>query len=133
MTIVCDKQYNMREVKHVEDIESLFAGLQQELRRGAVVLCVLALLKVPRYGYALTEALEQKGMRIEPGTLYPLMRRLEKQGLLQSEWETSGAKPRKYYVQSSEGAKVYARLCAEWVELDKTLTALIEGGQGDAK
>lgn len=112
----------------MEDMESVFAGLQQELRRGAVVLSVLALLKEPRYGYALTEALEQKGMRIEPGTLYPLMRRLEKQGLLISEWETSGTKPRKYYVQSSEGAKVYARLCAEWADMDKAMKALIEGG-----
>ena len=111
----------------MEDMESVFSGLQQELRRGAVVLSVLALLKTPRYGYALTEALEQRGMRIEPGTLYPLMRRLEKQGLLQSEWETSGAKPRKYYVQSTEGEKVYARLCAEWTDMGKTIDMLISG------
>lgn len=117
----------------MEDMESVFLGLQQELRRGAVVLSVLALLKTPRYGYALTEALEQKGMRIEPGTLYPLMRRLEKQGLLQSEWETSGTKPRKYYVQSAQGAKVYERLCAEWADMERTMGALIEGGEDDAK
>lgn len=109
----------------MEDMESVFLGLQQELRRGSVVLSVLALLKEPRYGYALTEALESKGMRIEPGTLYPLMRRLEKQGLLQSEWETSGAKPRKYYVQSAQGAKVYERLCAEWADMAKAMDGLI--------
>lgn len=109
----------------MEDMENVFSSLQQELRRGTVVLSVLALLKTPRYGYALTEALEQKGMRIEPGTLYPLMRRLEKQGLLQSEWETSGAKPRKYYVQSAEGVKVYARLCAEWEDMGSAIGALI--------
>lgn len=117
----------------MEELESIFTGLQQELRRGAVVLSVLALLKIPRYGYALTEALEQKGMRIEPGTLYPLMRRLEKQGLLQSEWETSGAKPRKYYVQSDQGKKVYARLCAEWADMENTMDALIKGGDDHAK
>lgn len=116
----------------MEDMESVFSGLQQELRRGAVVLSVLALLKTPRYGYALTEALEQRGMRIEPGTLYPLMRRLEKQGLLQSEWETSGAKPRKYYVQSAEGSKVYARLCAEWTDMEKTMDAMIADAPGSA-
>jgi DNA-binding PadR family transcriptional regulator len=109
----------------MEDMENVFAGLQQELRRGSVVLSVLALLKVPRYGYALTEALDKKGMRIEPGTLYPLMRRLEKQGLLQSQWETSGTKPRKYYVQSAEGTKVYNRLCAEWAEMKRAIDALI--------
>jgi len=111
----------------MEDMESVFLGLQQELRRGSVVLSVLALLKEPRYGYALTEALESKGMRIEPGTLYPLMRRLEKQGLLQSEWETSGAKPRKYYVQSAQGAKVYERLCAEWADMARAMDGLITG------
>jgi DNA-binding PadR family transcriptional regulator len=116
----------------MEDMESVFSGLQQELRRGAVVLSVLALLQKPRYGYALTEALEKKGMRIEPGTLYPLMRRLEKQGLLQSEWETSGAKPRKYYVHSAEGVKVYARLCAEWADMAKTMNVLI-GGESDGE
>ena len=63
-------------------------------------------------------------MRVEPGTLYPLMRRLEKQGLLQSEWETSGAKPRKYYVQSAEGARVYARLCTEWADMTKAMDAM---------
>ncbi len=109
----------------MEELESVFSGLQQELRRGTVVLSVLALLKTPRYGYALTEALEKRGMRIEPGTLYPLMRRLEKQGLLTSEWETSGAKPRKYYVQSAQGAQVYARLCGEWEEMGKAIGALI--------
>ncbi len=111
----------------MDDMESVFAGLQQELRRGSVVLSVLALLKQPRYGYALTEALDSKGMRIEPGTLYPLMRRLEKQGLLQSEWETSGAKPRKYYVQSAQGAKIYERLCTEWKDMKRAMDALIEG------
>lgn len=111
------------------DIQETVASLQQELRRGTIVLCVLSQLKNPKYGYALVETLEQKGMRIEPGTLYPLLRRLEKQGLLTSEWETSGNKPRKYYLLSESGEMVYELLCKEWDDMTVNIDRLIEEGE----
>ncbi|MHC1693084.1 MAG: PadR family transcriptional regulator [Sphaerochaetaceae bacterium] len=107
----------------MEDIREIVDNLILELRRGTLVLSVLSQMREPRYGYSLVEFLNGKGISIEPGTLYPLLRRLEKQGLLSSEWETSTAKPRKYYVLSETGKDVYQKLCQEW----KTMTASIDG------
>jgi len=112
----------------LSDIQEIVANLQQELRRGAITLCVLSQLTIPKYGYALVESLEEKGIRIEPGTLYPLLRRLEKQDLLISEWETSGAKPRKYYTLSSGGKEVYRRLLNEWYGMEETINKLTGKG-----
>jgi len=106
------------------DIRETVTNLQQELRRGTIILCVLSQLTEPKYGYALIESLEEKGIRIEPGTLYPLLRRLEKQELLKSEWETSGAKPRKYYSLSATGHAVYGLLLNDWNDLEKTINKL---------
>jgi DNA-binding PadR family transcriptional regulator len=108
----------------IKSIQDIVTNLQQELRRGAIVLCVLSQLTSPKYGYALVESLEEKGIRIEPGTLYPLLRRLEKQELLSSEWETSGAKPRKYYVLSHTGNEVYRLLLNDWDDLQNTINKL---------
>jgi len=107
----------------MEDIREIVDNLILELRRGTLVLSVLSQMREPRYGYSLVELLNGKGISIEPGTLYPLLRRLEKQGLLSSEWETSTAKPRKYYVLSETGKDVYKKLFQEW----KTMTASIDG------
>jgi len=112
-----------------EDVQGVLASLQQELRRGAIVLCVLSLLNRPRYGYALVEYLEKSGMPVEPGTLYPLLRRLEKQGLLTSEWETSGPKPRKYYVMSEAGREVYRLLTSDWADMQAAINDLIREGK----
>lgn len=108
----------------IESIQDIVTNMQQELRRGAIVLCVLSQLTSPKYGYALVESLEEKGIRIEPGTLYPLLRRLEKQELLTSEWETSGAKPRKYYVLSQAGQDVYRLLLNDWIDMEYTINTL---------
>jgi DNA-binding PadR family transcriptional regulator len=112
-----------------EDMQSALDNLQQELRRGAIVLCVLSLLNEPRYGYALVERLQVCGMPVEPGTLYPLLRRLEKQGLLQSEWETTGPKPRKYYVMSAGGREAYRLLCGDWTDMQATINDMIQEGK----
>ncbi len=101
-------------------------GLVSELRRGTLTISVLSQLTSPKYGYALAETLEAKGVPIEPGTLYPLLRRLEKQGLLTSEWETAGTKPRKYYVLSGDGLNIYRQMCAEWKTMAENLNNLIE-------
>lgn len=108
----------------MSEIQETVTNLQQEMRRGAIVLCVLSQLTSPKYGYALVESLEEKGIRVEPGTLYPLLRRLEKQEMLISEWETSGAKPRKYYELSEEGKEVYRLLLHDWDELQNTINIL---------
>lgn len=105
-------------------IQEIITNLQQELRRGAIILCVFSQLTEPKYGYALIESLEEKGIRIEPGTLYPLLRRLEKQELLSSEWETSGTKPRRYYMLNDNGREVYKQLLNDWDDLEHTINKL---------
>lgn len=106
--------------------EEITAGLALELRRGTIVLCVLGQLKKPMYGYSLVDVLADGGMPVETNTLYPLLRRLEKQGLLESSWETSGAKPRKYYVITKLGEEVFADLKKQWEDASKNMTKLLE-------
>jgi len=108
----------------MSDYNEITSNLFLELRRGTITLCVLSQLEKPKYGYALVETLQEKGMRVEPGTLYPLLRRLEKQELLASEWETSGSKPRKYYVLSDFGKRVYSALTDEWQDIRGTIDDL---------
>lgn len=97
-----------REVK-----ESREAGLV-ELRRGVLVLAVLSQLRQRQYGYSLRQALAGGGMAVEEGTLYPLLRRLEAQGLLASEWDTGTAPPRRYYRLNAEGRHALAELTDAW-------------------
>lgn len=110
-----------------DEMQSFVKGMQQELRRGAIVLCVLSQLKEPQYGYALVEQLEKSGIPVDPGTLYPLLRRLEQQGLLTSEWETTGPKPRKNYVMNENGKMIYDVLCRDWAEMQSTINTMTEG------
>ena len=102
----------------------LLAGHLQELRRGTVVLACLATLEDPRYGYALLEMLDRAGFAVDGNTLYPLLRRLEKQGLLTSEWNTDEARPRKFYRTSPAGAVLRAHLMTEWRSLDRAIVGL---------
>ncbi|WP_029090434.1 PadR family transcriptional regulator [Brevibacterium album] len=97
---------------------------QQELRRGTVVLASLLTCRTPQYGYSLLSGLEEAGIRVEANTLYPLLRRLEKQGLLRAEWNTAEARPRKYYTLTEAGARVADALYADWLDLTSSLTAL---------
>ena len=94
--------------------EELIPGFILELRRGTLILCVLSQMKKPAYGYSLIDALRTRGVPIETNTLYPLLRRLETQGLLESQWNTQGAKPRKYYVITHLGKEVYTQLRTHW-------------------
>ena len=95
-----------------------------ELRRGTVVLACLCLLAEPRYGYALLSTLEDAGFAVDANTLYPLLRRLEKQGLLSSEWNTDEARPRKFYRTSAEGARLAAALSADFDALARAIADL---------
>jgi DNA-binding PadR family transcriptional regulator len=101
--------------------------LDLELRRGVVVLAALSQLGTWRYGYELRQALAEYGMAIEEGTLYPLLRRLESQGVLTSRWQTEGGPPRRYYLLSEEGRKVLQRLTDSWQGLTDTMDRLLGG------
>ena len=107
----------------VLDDETL-ATHRQELRRGTIVLACLMLLREPNYGYALLTALEGAGFEVDTNTLYPLLRRLEKQGLLVSEWNTDESRPRKFYRTSNEGLAVLTALRSDWRALDAAISDL---------
>lgn len=111
-----------------DEEEKLLESLFLELRRGTIVLSVLSQLDKPQYGYSLVMLLGEKGMTIDAGTLYPLLRRLEKQEMLRSNWDTEGTKPRKYYEMSNQGKRIYKRLCKYWSELVKTMNKFIDDG-----
>ncbi len=109
----------------IDNVSEIINGLMLELRRGTVIITVLSQLHTPQYGYSLVTLLEEKGIAIDAGTLYPLLRRLEKQGLLNSEWDTSEARPRKYYLLSELGATVYEQLCFEWRKMIASVDFII--------
>lgn len=94
--------------------KALLTQMIVELRRGTQILGVLSLLKKQQYGYSLLQSLTDEGIQIEAGTLYPLLRRLETQGLLESEWDTTEARPRKYYMLSQKGIDIFDQLKKEW-------------------
>ena len=100
----------------------------QELRRGTVVIACLASLRTPEYGYALLETLNGLGFQVDANTLYPLLRRLEQQGLLTSEWNTDQTRPRKFYRTSADGEALAAALIADWASLQASIRKLDQGG-----
>ena len=110
----------------VVDRNDIAAKLEQELRRGIVVLAVLSRLRRPEYGYSLRQALAERGMPIEEGTLYPLLRRLEEQGLLTSEWRIEDGPPRRYYALSADGRALFKTLTGTWHDLVDTANRLLE-------
>lgn len=112
--------------------EDLIAeGIIQELRRGAITLAILSQLKEPHYGYGLVSLMKEKGFNIEANTLYPLLRRLENQGILESLWDTEGSKARKYYRISEFGQAIYLKLWEAWQDMNKVINILVEGEAGD--
>ena len=110
-----------------KELSEQYQKLTQELRRGILVLAALSQLKEEKYGYALINSLAEKGLDIEQGTLYPLLRRLESQGLLQSEWNVEGSRPRRYYVISPEGSTILQDLAGEWRNLTEVMKNLLTG------
>lgn len=107
--------------------KDLLESLLSELRRGTLILCVLSQLGDSKYGYALVQTLEEKGIPIDANTLYPLLRRLEKQGLLCSEWNTAESKPRKYYKRTIYGDQIFDELVKQWNLLSEGMNTLIGG------
>ena len=100
---------------------------EQELRRGVLVLAVLSQLRQVQYGYSLRQVLIERGMPIEEGTLYPLLRRLESQGLLASQWRIEDGPPRRYYQLNHAGEAMLAELSDSWAALVAAMAGLLEG------
>jgi PadR family transcriptional regulator PadR len=100
-------------------------SLVLELRRGIVVLGVLARLGREEYGYSLKRSLSESGLSIDEGTLYPLLRRLETQGLLESRWRVEGNRPRRYYQINSRGKEMLRSLVDEWRSLSRAIERLV--------
>jgi PadR family transcriptional regulator PadR len=106
------------------DLDAFLQSQYQEISRGSVVIAVLWSLREPQYGYALLDQLNAVGVKVEANTLYPLLRRLEQQGLLESSWNTEEARPRKYYRTSDAGNRAVAHLLSAWRDVTVSLNTL---------
>lgn len=111
------------------NIDETVSGLILELRRGTLILLVLSQLRQPGYGYHLVKKLNDNAIPMDANTLYPLMRRLESQGLLASQWDTRESKPRKYYQTTEAGLEVLEKTKAYWKTFSASVDALLEGEQ----
>ena len=101
-------------------------NLRLELRRGSVVLAVLGALRAEQYGYTLRKALTDKGFAVDEGTLYPLLRRLESQGLLVSVWREQDKRNKRFYRLSPDGEQLLSQLSAEWRAIDTSITEILK-------
>jgi len=106
-----------------------FDSLRLELRRGSLVIAVLAALETERYGYTLRKTLSEFGMSIDESTLYPLLRRLESQGLLVSQWREEDKRNKRFYRLSAQGKTVLEKLLAEWQGLGRSLDSIVKSGK----
>ncbi|SRR5690606_19239265 len=114
----------------------ILEALRLELRRGTLILAVLGTLRAEQYGYSLKTRLGEAGVEIDEGALYPMLRRLETQGLLVSEWREEGKRKKRFYRLSDDGAAALAQLTAEWRAMNGALETILpehglkkEGGQ----
>ena len=101
-----------------------YQNLITELRRGSLTMMVLGCLRKPHYGYALLQTLQELDVDIEANTLYPLLRRLETQGLLTSDWDTTESRPRKYYHINATGEEVLQGLMTEWNRIQHSMDTI---------
>jgi len=107
----------------------IFDSLRLELRRGCLIVAVLAQLREEHYGYTLRKALADEGLAIEESTLYPLLRRLESQGLLTSEWREEDKRNKRFYRLSADGSAVLEKLLAEWNGINESLHKILKDGK----
>jgi len=114
-------------MKHSTQFDAnLFENLKLELRRGCLIVAVLAQLKQEHYGYTLRKALDDLGLAIDEGTLYPLLRRLEIQGLLSSEWREENKRNKRFYRLSAQGELILKQLLDEWQTINKSLERILQ-------
>lgn len=104
----------------------VFENLRLELRRGSLIVAVLAELRAEQYGYTLRKSLEENGIAIDEGTLYPLLRRLETQGLLASEWREQDKRTKRFYRLSPQGESILRQLLQEWETLSASVEAILQ-------
>jgi PadR family transcriptional regulator PadR len=104
----------------------LFENFRLELRRGCLVLAVLVQLRAEHYGYTLRKALADQGLEIDEGTLYPLLRRLETQGLLASEWREENKRKKRFYRLSPDGERILEQLLDEWQRINTSLNRILQ-------
>lgn len=104
----------------------LFENLRLELRRGCLILAVLAQLRTEQYGYTLRKALADDGLAIDEGTLYPLLRRLETQGLLVSEWREEDKRNKRFYRLNPVGEQILSQLLEEWQSINASLSKILQ-------
>ena len=109
-----------------------FDSLRLELRRGCLVMAVLAQLRSEHYGYTLRTELSAQGLDIDEGTLYPLLRRLENQGLLVSEWREEDKRNKRFYRLSPDGKRVLKELLAEWQQINSSVNRIVGGSRSVA-
>ena len=105
--------------------DNLFENLRLELRRGCLTLAALAQLRQEHYGYTLRKALAEHGLEIDESTLYPLLRRLEAQGLLTSEWREEEKRNKRFYRLSSDGEQIFAELLEEWQAINTSINSIL--------
>ena len=105
--------------------ESIFENLRLELRRGCLTLAVLAQLRQEHYGYTLRKALALRGLEIDESTLYPLLRRLETQGLLASEWREEEKRNKRFYRLSGDGERIFGQLLEEWQAINTSINSIL--------
>ena len=117
--------HTMRHTVRQPDTDDLFENLRLELRRGCLVLAVLARLRTEHYGYTLRRTLGEAGLEVDEGTLYPLLRRLESQGLLASEWREEDSRNKRFYKLSPAGRIVLKQLEAEWTSINTSLSRML--------
>lgn len=108
------------------NVADLFENLKLELRRGCLIVAVLAQLRTERYGYTLRKALADDGLVIDEGTLYPLLRRLETQGLLVSEWREEEKRNKRFYRLSLVGEEILQQLLKEWGNINGSLARILQ-------
>lgn len=117
--------YTMSHTVNTPANSEVLENLRLELRRGSLILAVLAELRTERYGYTLRKALAAQGMDIDEGTLYPLLRRLESQGLLQSEWREEEKRNKRFYRLSPDGKETLQQLISEWKGINASLEGIL--------
>lgn len=113
---------------HIVDKSSadVLENLRSELRRGSVIVAVLEQLRTEQYGYTLRKSLEKHNLMMEEGTLYPLLRRLESQGLLVSEWREQDKRNKRFYRLSQQGELILTQLLLDWEELNSALNSILK-------
>ena len=123
---VCNTVCYVHYMSPTTETTELFENLRLELRRGCLILGVLAQLRSEQYGYTLRKALSDDGLAIDESTLYPLLRRLESQGLLLSEWREEDKRTKRFYRLSPAGEKILQQLLREWETINQSLKRILQ-------